>query len=96
MIKFNKYNVTDTETGKKARVHYSADNHVSCFTSDGTRNGSRHVTIYAKDYDNCLHEIIPQGFEDNSDLMTDYMEKGLIRLNETHPLFDAAYARATA
>lgn len=96
MIKFNKYNVTNTETGKKARVHYSADNHVSCFDSQGNRNGKRHVTIYAKDVINDLHEVISEGYFNDSDIMTDYFENGLVRMDESHSLFEAAYARATS
>ena len=63
MIKFNKYNVVDTETKEKARVHYSA--------FKMTSTGEDCVTLYAKDYDNDLYEIFGELFEDNSDIMTD-------------------------
>ena len=48
MIKFNKHNVTDTETKIKARVLYSLDNRI---------DGRKCVTIYAKDYDRSLGKI---------------------------------------
>ena len=87
MIKFNKYNVTNTETNQKARVYYSVDNHTS---------GNSCITIYAKDYTNCLEEMISEGFQDNTDYATDYFEKGSVRMFEDHPHYEAARARATA
>jgi hypothetical protein len=67
MIKFNKYNVRDTKTGKKARVRYSIDNRV---------DKKKCVTIYAKDYTNDLHELFPSNYSNNTDIMTDYFERG--------------------
>lgn len=83
MIKFQKFYVTDGTN--KARVSYSLDNRIdkkSC------------VTIYAKDYCNNLREIIPDGYENNSDIMTDYFERGCVRLFADHPLYAAARQRA--
>lgn len=87
MIKFNKYNVTDTDTKAKARVWYSLDNRV---------DGRKCVTIYAKDYVNDLKDIFPDQVIDNSDSMTDYFEKGKVVLFEDHPLYETARAKAEA
>lgn len=86
-IKFNKFNVTNTETKAKARVHYSLDNRT---------DGRKCVTIYAKDYSNELHNIISEGYANNSDLRTDYFEKGRAVLFEGHPLYAQARAAVEA
>ena len=86
MIKFNKYNVTDTETKVKARVHYSVDNRI---------DGRKCVTIYAKDYDRKLGEIFAE-YRNETDTQTDYFDKGHVDLFEDPPLYDAARARAEA
>lgn len=85
MIKFNKHNVTNTETGDKARVSYSLDNRI---------DGRKCVTIYARDYNRILGKIIPDGYVNDSDMMTDYFDKGRVNLFEDHPLY--ADARALA
>lgn len=85
MIKFNKYNVTNTETKQKARVRYSVDNRI---------DGRKCVTLYAKDYMNVLDELFGSSFEDNTDMMTDYFEKGKVVLFEDHALYPAARERA--
>ena len=78
-VKFNLYNVTNgTNT---ARVGYSLDNHVS---------GRPCVTLYAKDYDHALGLIVSEGYENDTDLMSDYFDKGRVRLFEGHPLYNAA------
>lgn len=86
MIKFNKYNVTDTETKVKARVHYSVDNRI---------DGRKCVTIYAKDSDRKLGEIFAE-YRNETDTQTDYFDKGHVDLFEDHPLYEAARARAEA
>ncbi len=87
MIKFNKYNVTNTETKDKARVHYSLDNRA---------DERKCVTIYHKDYTNNLVKVFGDKVIDNSDSMTDYFEKGRVVLFEDDALYGAARARATA
>ena len=88
MIKLNKFNVTDTETKLKARVHYSAGKLI---------NDDRDcVTIYAKDGINNLHKILPDGYKNDTDGMTDYFETGRVRIFEDNPLFAKALERATA
>lgn len=87
-IKFNKHNVTNGTT--KARVHYSAHIHTS--------TGKNCVTLYAKSYEdgNKLAEIIPSTYENESDMRSDYSEKGRARIFEGTELYAEAYARATA
>ncbi len=85
MIKFNKYNVVDTVSKIKARVFYSVDNRT---------DGRKVVTIYAKDYDRKLGEIMPNAYENNTEIMTDYFEKGTAWLVEDHPPYKTACARA--
>ncbi len=82
-IKFQKYAVVSA--GMKARVHYSLDNRT---------DGRKCVTIYAKDYSDKLYLVLPQDYTNNTDLQTDYFEKGTVRLFEDSPYYPAARARA--
>lgn len=84
MIKFNKHNVTDTETKIKARVLYSLDNRI---------DGRKCVTIYAKDYDRSLGKIFNE-YENDTDTMTDYFDEGRVVLFEDHILYAKARERA--
>ena len=81
MIKFNKYNVRDTKTNKKARVHYSLDNRADKRPC---------VTIRAKDYNDDLDEVFPDICTNDSDYMTDYVVKSKVVLFENHELYEAA------
>ena len=83
MVKFNKFHVTNGTT--KAKVWYSLDNRV---------DGKKCVTLYAREYCNTLNQIIPDGYVNNSDGMTDYFEKGRVTLFSDHPLYNAARTRA--
>ena len=85
MIKFNKYNVTNGTD--KAKISYSLDNR-------GDKRSC--VTIYAKDYDRALGRIFPDEYTNNSDMMTDYFEKGRVVFFDDHPLYAAARAQAEA
>lgn len=82
-IKFNKFNVTNGTI--KARVWYSLNNHNS---------GKPCVTIYSKDYGRELGQLIPEGYKNDTDAMTDYFDKGCVRLFEGHQHYAAAKARA--
>lgn len=83
-IKFNKHNVTDTATKAKARVHYS-----HCRLT----NGRMAVTLYAKDYSDKLADVFPvAAVENNTDIQTDYFEKGRVRIYEGDALYTAAVA----
>jgi hypothetical protein len=85
-IKFNRYNVANATTGTKARVWYSLDNRT---------DGRKCVTIYAKDYSDKLAAVFGTDcYENETDIMTDYFEKGRVVLFEDNPLYAAARARA--
>jgi hypothetical protein len=83
MIKFNKYNVRNTETGAKARVYYSLDNHVS---------GKPCVCVRGKDVLEKLIPVFGEGVQNDSDSMTDYSEPDRVRMFEDHPLYVEARA----
>jgi hypothetical protein len=87
-IKFHKHYVTNGTT--KARVHYSAFRMVT--------TGQDCVTLYAKSYDDGrkLGAILADGYENNTDTMTDYFEKGRARILAGQPLYEAARAVALA
>lgn len=87
MIKFNTYNVRNTESNVKARIHYSLDNHVS---------RKPVVTLYAKDYSGDLGKVFAAEYVNDTDSQTDYFDKGRVRLFENHPLYKAARAVAEA
>lgn len=86
-VRFLKYAVTDGET--KARIWYSLDNR-----SDGRSS----VRLYAKDYSDKLAVIFKgeAGYQNGTDIQTDYFEQGHVDLFEDHPLYAAARARAEA
>lgn len=85
MVRFNKHHVTDGTN--KARVHYSLDNR-----TDGRPN----VTLYAKDYaaGDALYALVGDAYTNDSDLQSDYFDKGRAVLFAGHPLYAAARARA--
>lgn len=86
MIKFQKFYVTDGAI--KARVWYKID---------GRTDGRSSVTLYAKDYDGNLGKIFPgDEYQNNTDLMTDYFEKGRVVLFAGHKLYPAALLRAAS
>lgn len=76
-----------TNGTEKARVFYTLDNRV---------DGRKVVTIYDKDYGHALGRIFGDEYENRTDTMTDYFDKGTVRLFENHPLYAAARARAEA
>jgi len=83
-VKFNRHHVTNGVV--KARIYYSLDNRV---------DGRKAVTLYAKDYGNKLADIFtgPE-YRNDTDMSSDYFEKGRVVLFEDHPLYLAARARA--
>lgn len=88
MLKFNRYHVTNGTT--KARVHYSCDNRV---------DNRKCVTIYHKDYSNALGLVFADTaaeYKNDTDISTDYFEKGRVTLFEDSPLYAAARATAEA
>ena len=82
MVRFMKYYVTD---GKhKAKVHYSDSRLI---------DGRTCVTLYAKEYTNDLHKIFDGGYENRTDTMTDYFEKGRVRIFPDNKHYAAALSR---
>jgi hypothetical protein len=79
-IKFNRYYVTNGTT--KARVHYYS-------RPDG-------VVLYAKDYGHALGEIFPDDYNNDSDLQSDYFDKGCVTIYTNDPRYAAAKARTDA
>lgn len=84
MLKFNKFNITNGAL--KARVTYSAFRMLS--------TGQECVTIYAKDWESgrALGALFASEYQNDTDLQTDYFEKGRVRLIKGHPLYEAALA----
>lgn len=83
MLKFNKFQVTDGAT--KARVFYSLDNRT---------DGRKCVTIYARDYGHALGAMFADGYKNDTDISTDYFDKGRVALFEGDAHYAAARARA--
>ncbi len=83
-IKFNKFHVA--VNGQKARVWYSLDNRT---------DGRQCVTLYARDYTGMLGKILVEYMND-TDISTDYFDKGRAVLFSDHPFYAAARARAEA
>lgn len=83
-IKFRQYYVTDS-TKVKAKVSYSLDNRV---------DGRKCVTLYAQEYGRTLQYFFNKEYQNDTDIMTDYFEKGRVTLFEDHPLY--AIARQSA
>ena len=81
-IKFQKYYVA--AGADKARVFYS---------KGALIDGRQCVTLYAKDYGNALGRIFADGYQNDTDLMTDYFDKGLVRIFPDQPHYAAALAR---
>ncbi len=86
MIKFMKYYVTDGSV--KARVHYH--------TGTRIRDGRRYIVLFAKSFDDGrrLGEILPDVYENDTDIQTDYFDEGKAYLFEDHHLYQAAKQRA--
>ena len=86
MVKMMKFYVTNGV--EKAKVFYSRATLV---------DGRDCVTLYAKDYDGALGRIFADQtdpYENNTDAMTDYFEKGRVRIFPDSALWNAACARA--
>lgn len=84
MIKFNLYNVTNTETGDKARVSYSIGGRV---------DGRPAVTIYEKGFAGKLSDIFADA-QNNSNGMEDYFETDRVVIFEDSEHYKAALATA--
>lgn len=85
MIKFNKYNVSNGST--KARVFYSKSTLI---------DGRQCVTLYAKDYGHQLAAVMGnENYQNDTDIMTDYFDKGLVRVFPDSPYYAEVLARAS-
>jgi len=85
MIKFMKFYVTDGEN--KAKVHYS---------TSVMLDGKACVTLYARDYGHCLGRMFPENYQNDTDSMTDYFEKGRVRISQDNQHYAQALARCKA
>jgi hypothetical protein len=87
-IKFLAFCVKNTTNGKTARVHYSLDN-----TTEFYKNGRKCVTVYHRDYGHTLGAVFEgtsAEYKNDTDAMTDYFDKGLVRIYEGTELFAEA------
>ncbi len=85
MIKFNRFNVTNGVD--RASVRYSLDNRVDerlC------------VTLYEQGYEGVLGRIFTDDYRNETDLITDYVDKGKVVLFVGNPLYAAARDAAAA
>lgn len=87
IIKFQMFRVVNAETGAKARVFYSLDNQAS---------GRKVVSVYDRDYGHDLQKVFAgvEGatYQNDTDSMTDYFDKGRVRIFEGTKLYDVARA----
>jgi len=88
-IRFLDHFVTDDTT--KARVSYSAGKSYVGPTGNEAREC---VTLYAKSFDDGdnLGRIFAGIYQNDTDLQTDYFDKGRVKLFIDHPLYEAAMA----
>lgn len=80
-IRFQTFAVVNKTTGEKARVHYALDNR---------GDGRNVVTVYDKDYGRALGRVFAGTdavYENDTDSMTDYFDKGRVRIFETSSLY---------
>ena len=81
MIKFMQFYVTDGTT--KAKVFYTRDN----------RTDRREcITLYAQDYSRALGKIFAN-YQNDTDIQSDYFDKGKVVIFADNPLYAAALAR---
>jgi hypothetical protein len=88
-VRFMRHYVTNGVT--KARVHYFAHEAYG-------RNGELGavVVLYAQDYRDSLYEMFGDIYQNNTEIQSDYFEKGHVVLNAAHPLYPAALTAAKA
>ena len=85
-MKFRKYYVSNGKSKHKlvkARVSYNLDNRI---------DGKKCVTLYAKDYGNTLGYLFQDAYKNDTDIQSDYYDKGRVNLFEDHPLYKEARA----
>lgn len=80
-MKFRKYYVSNGLSRHnliKARVSYNLDNRI---------DGRKCVTLYAKDYGHTLGYLFQDDYKNDTDIQSDYCDKGRVTLFEDHPLY---------
>ena len=82
-VRFMKYYVTDGIV--KVRVSYSLDNRI---------DGRKCVTLYCRDYGNGLSRMFGDSYINDTDMATDYFDKGRVVLFEDHRFYKYARTRA--
>lgn len=82
-VRFMQHYVTNGTA--KAKVHYSLGKHY---------DGRTCVTLYAQGYSRALGKVLPNEYENKTEIETDYFDEGKVDLFEDHPLYAAARARA--
>ena len=83
-MKFKKYYISNGQTKHnevKARVSYNLDNRI---------DGRKCVTIYAKDYGHTLGYLFQDDYKNDTDMQSDYFDKGRVTLFEDHPHYREA------
>lgn len=91
MIKFQKHYVTDGAA--KVRVFYS-DGQVYARDENGKQVLRDCVSLYDKDYGHGLRALFADQYQNDTDTMTDYFDKGRVRFFPGHPFYDLVKARA--
>lgn len=74
-IRFLKHYITDGVT--KAKVSYSRG---QIYITPGKPETQDCITIYAKDYSRDLGKIFGTDYKNETDIMTDYFDKGHMRI----------------
>lgn len=87
MVKFMKHYVTNGKA--KARVFYS---------SHTLHDGRACVTVYAKSFKDgrALAGIISEGYENRTDMLSDFFDEGHVRIPAGSPMYADALARCKA
>ena len=78
MLKFNLYNITDTETGLKVKVRYSIGMDI---------HRKMRVWIYEDGYTRNLLKLFHHAVNE-SDFMSDYHEPSKVSFYESHPYYE--------
>lgn len=92
MIKFQKFYVTNGQI--KARAFYSAGQ-INQKQPDGSFKLRECITLYARDYSDALGVIFKDvgGYQNDTDLMTDYFDEGRVRVFPGDKLYAECMAR---
>lgn len=84
-VKFQKFYVATADNKIKVKVWYSLDNRC---------DGRKCVTVYASEYGHDLAKVLPNNYKNETDIQTDYFDKGKSVIFEGDENYAAARARA--